>query len=432
MKVLLLLIGIFVCLLLAYRLYRSSRRQVLKPFFIPAIALKIACGIAVGFLYSFYYTLGDTLTFFSDASVLYEVAFEKPMVYLKVLFNTNEGTELVLAQLQSYSQPRAFFMVKLLSVVNLLSGNNYWLSSVYFSLISFFGVWHLTNRLVDIFPKTKLAAIVSFLFLPSFVFWSSGILKESIAVMAITLVVSIWLPFIAKGDKPKITEILGAILLLYLLWVIKYYYAAVLAITLPMLIFWASIKGVSSKRRTILVAASLVTGLITIALLGYLRPNLDLNQLPEVISENYSAYVEKSAPDDFIRYEGLDGTWSGILFNMPKALLSGLFRPVIWEATDILKVMAAVENLVILIFSFVALSQLPRLRRNRLLPVIISCIFFVGILATFLALSVPNFGTLSRFRSGYICFFAFLILANNPLFLILEKKVMQVLNSKSD
>jgi hypothetical protein len=98
-----------------------------------------------------------------------------------------------------------------------------------------------------------------------------------------------------------------------------------------------------------------------------------------------------------------------------------LFRPFPWEAGNIFQIMVSIENMIMLVFFFMALVQLKRMNTSPWRLLIFSLIVYVVLACVFITLSTPNFGTLSRYRAGYIPFFALLILIDNPATAKLEK-----------
>jgi hypothetical protein len=78
--------------------------------------------------------------------------------------------------------------------------------------------------------------------------------------------------------------------------------------------------------------------------------------------------------------------------------------------------LGAIENAVLLLFFLVALTNYKRRVPCGEPVVAIAVITFIVILGVLLPLSTPNYGTLSRYRVGYLPFFVFLIIYGNPLF----------------
>src|SRR5688572_7047184 len=101
-----------------------------KPVFWSGLIARLCGGIALGLVYHYYYGLGDTLGYFQDAARLNDLALQDFPLYINSLFTGTPPIELV------NHEPRAFFFTTLVSVVNFLSGRNYWITSLWFSLFS--------------------------------------------------------------------------------------------------------------------------------------------------------------------------------------------------------------------------------------------------------------------------------------------------------
>ncbi|HYG19779.1 MAG TPA: hypothetical protein VD816_12665, partial [Ohtaekwangia sp.] len=146
-----------------------------------------------------------------------------------------------------------------------------------------------------------------------------------------------------------------------------------------------------------------------------IHPNFYPERFLEVIVSNYESFIEISDPGDAIVYENLQPDAGHILWHTPKALLSGLFRPLLWESQNGLQLVIAMENTVLLICFIAAMASWKYVFRSTYRVLIFSAIVYIFLLCVFLALSTPNFGTLVRYRVGFLPFFILLILIKNPL-----------------
>jgi hypothetical protein len=96
-------------------------------------------------------------------------------------------------------------------------------------------------------------------------------------------------------------------------------------------------------------------------------------------------------------------------------LFSGLFRPFIAEARTALQLLIALENLVLMVLTAGALTQVKRLASSKHRLLLLAILIYTILMCIFLALSTPNFGTLSRYRVGFLPYFVFLLTIENPL-----------------
>jgi hypothetical protein len=115
---------------------------------------------------------------------------------------------------------------------------------------------------------------------------------------------------------------------------------------------------------------------------------------------------------DVIHYQNLEPTVTSLLVNAPWALFSGLFRPFPWEAKTVFQLLVSVENGLLLILLIVSVKSIARCKTIDCL-IIWSAAVYIVLLCTFLALSAPNFGTLSRYRVCFLPFLFFLVSCDN-------------------
>ena len=418
MKIVLLLVHFLAIGWIVVLIWR--RETLLRKIFFPALAVKVAAGIAVGLLYQYYYSVGDTWLYFSDGRLLSTLARSDFSVYWQLLWGS-EG-ELPASAAFGFHEPRALFFVKVVSVFNLISLDNYWVVSVYFSLFSFLGAWFLLKQLAEKIPNSTLPAALGLLFFPSLVFWSSGLIKESLAMAGLYFLVGIFIR-LWFSEKFRLSHLLPLLLSIWIVWNLKYYYAAVFfAVGITSLAFKYIITRRGYRGSFVKACAFwLLIFAVALASVTFLHPNFSPQQLLTVIVDNNEAYSVTSAPEDQVHFCSLQQSWGSLAMNSPWALLSGLFRPFVWESGTILQFMSSVENLLLLVVFVVAVSKTRQLSGSSHRMLVFAAMVYVILLAVFITLSTPNFGTLSRYRVGYLPFFVTIILGARPVLTVLER-----------
>lgn len=411
------LVHAVVTLVIAFQFYRSEMKD--RVYFWPALGMKLLTGVCLGLVYTYYYPVGDTLTYFDQASRAAEIARTDFASYWSFLFTDERPAT---------TDFRALFFTKIVSLFSLLTADNYWATGFYFSLFSFLGAWFLVQVISRNIPSASLPAVVAFLFLPSAVFWTSGVLKESIAMGALFLLAALFL----KGwfnERLRWWYIVLAPVLLWLLWTLKYYYAGVFLAVAGATFIYRWLAGKRYQAFPAREALIWFTAFIAPAILiTFLHPNFNLDRLLTVVAENNAAYNALSSPGDVVKFYALDATLTSMLVNSPWALLSGLFRPLPWEASSSAQVVAALENTVLLLLFLTGLFRIHRYRASPHRLLVLATVSYVIIMAVFLTLSAPNFGTLSRYRSGYIPFFALVVLCSSPVLEYVERSWRRLVN----
>lgn len=386
----------------------------LRIYFWPALTLKILAGVALGLLYSHYYSVGDTFQYFEDGKKLAELAHEDVKTYFVFLWSGNESfdiwTTIVL------TEPRALFLIKIVSMLSFVTLNNYWIISIYFSMASFFGAWLLVKQIVVLSQSYKHAAVAAILFFPSVVFWSSGLIKESLAMACLFFLSSLFLKTWIK-QKLTLMEWIFLMLTLWMLWNLKYYY---LAVFLPIVFTSLVVKFLilpilNTKKVFIRLMVWLIVLVLPVAAISFVRPNFYPERFLHVIVLNYQSFLDRSDGNDAIQYYDLQPNVVSVLINSPWALISGLFRPFVWESNTVFQFLVAVENAFILVLTIVALFRSRKVFQSPHRLLVFSIVSYTIMLCIFLALSTPNFGTLARYKVGCMPFFLFVILVDNPI-----------------
>ena len=401
---------------------RRSKQHPLNSIYYPAAVLKIAAGVAVGIVYGFYYHSGDTISFYNDSVQLGSLCFRDPDLFFDTVFLNNlpSDNSFIYAE-----QPRAFFFVKILSFLNIFAFDDYWVMSAYLSLFSFAGLWRLSKVLINYFHLPSFAVLFSFFVFPSVVFWSSGILKESVSMGCIAFIVYYTILFAHGLRAIKWYEYTFIALFIVVLVGLKYYYFAVLA---PVLLAYISVvliqKNIIKQKDNVLTIILFgILFCVFILLATYIHPNLSLQNFVQALYNNYVATLYASIGRQVFVFLNFSPSLLSMIPYIPKAILIGLFRPWPGDITGVVfSKFVYIENGVIIVLT---LTSLYAWVKNKY-PVSLSAVAvttYVVLLATLLTFASPNWGTLSRYKVVFMPFFLLLITSFNPIFIYLSKKI---------
>jgi hypothetical protein len=155
--------------------------------------------------------------------------------------------------------------------------------------------------------------------------------------------------------------------------------------------------------------------IVPLGIISSMRPNFYPTRILEVIVSNNREFNAMSEPDDVINYTSLEPSIGSIVRNVPRALVSGMFRPFPWEAHTMFQWLIAIENVLLLVLFVSSLGNLLKLAKSPHRLLLCSVVLYVVALCVFLALSTPNFGTLSRYRISFLPLLFLLITIENPL-----------------
>mgnify|MGYP006906298515 CR=1 FL=1 len=349
MKVQLLLIYLLNISFLAWAIQQVHKKIVELPvakFYYPAMAFKVIFGLLLGLIYTFYYDGGDTMLFFEKAKSLLELP---KIEFFKEVFMTSIPHE----------QRSILPITKIISLVLFITGGSYWLTSVYFSLFSFAGTFYFVKQLTLKYPTLVNSASIAFLFFPSVVFWSSGVLKESFVFGMMMFMLGFFMTY-HNFKKINLWHVALSVLGGWLIIVLKYYIAAVF---LPILLIVFIISVVID--RNLLGTIRPIYQYIGISIISIgvfywattIQFNLDLSRVYSVVKANQVEILRISDQTRVINYFDETGSDLMIVVNLLVALFSGLFRPLIPDFSSIVQIFTSVENILILVLFLIGLRR---------------------------------------------------------------------------
>jgi hypothetical protein len=283
-----------------------------------------------------------------------------------------------------------------------------------------------TNKLASIFPQKKQPISIAFFYLPTFLFWTSGISKESILILMLSIILFIFLEFNFNHIKRNylLTIFLLVILILFswALLKLKYYY---LIVVLPIMLNFTCIHYLMIKFKVSFYKISLFFIFLMVLftfIFSFLHYNLRIDAVLQAIVTNHDMIKENSKnTDNLIHFNQLEPTILSFIKHFPVAFWEGLARPYIWENGHLYKKAIAFERFMIVVIVFLSIyftlknrlfinSKTPLITKLLILSNIIYCIT----LLVMLSYSAPNIGTLNRYQSGFIPFLVGMCLSAFP------------------
>lgn len=390
------LVHLIVLSTLCFSLGKRCFPSIDKKIYWTGLAIRIMGSLCFAGIFTFWIKEGDTISFFNRASNLADLAKTDFSQYLDFTFSS---------QYHVYkSENRDGFFVKILSVLCLATNNNYWISTLYFSVVSFFSASFLVNTLISTFSSSKWPAVIAFLILPSPIFWTSGILKDTLVFFSLAILAALLIRI--YFDKPtRWRQWILVILCLFLLWKLRYFLFGLLAIFYIIIILdKAVIQKIKNRRYKLVIYLSVLA--IGILAISIVNPNLYLHNFPQAIFDNYKIIIANSEVGNTVIFNNLQPTWKTLISTLPVSLFSGLFRPHIFEGNPFY-LLHMLENLIIFSLSIITLFKIKTVAKPPMITWL--AILYVLILATLIPIASPNFGTLMRYKAMYLPVLFYLI-----------------------
>lgn len=404
-----------------------------KKYFFPALIVKLIAALALGFLYQFYYDGGDTYNYHTHGSRhIWEAFMDSLLKGVTLLFsngNYSPGIYQYASKIVFFQDPASYFVVQVAAVFDLITFSTYSATALLFSVISFAGGWALFLAFYDRYPELHKWQAFATLFIPSAVFWGSGLMKDTLTFSSIGfLTYSLSYLFFRKRFSFMVLALM--ILSIWVLFSVKKY---ILLCFMPAAILWVyanRLARIRSKVLKVLItpfAALLLiaSGYYSIILIGEDDSRYSLNRLAltaRITAYDIGFYSGRDAGSGYSLGE-LDGTFKGMMSKAPEAINVSLFRPYIWEVRNPLMFLSAFESLVLIVLTVYAIVS-KRLLFFRALgdPTVIFCLAFSLTFAFAVGVSTFNFGTLARYKIPLLPFYV-LAIGNILLYSNNERKL---------
>lgn len=386
-------------------------------YFVSGLMVRIGGAIALGLVYFFYYSGGDTVNYFQTASA-YSKLFLKNQDQFWVAWLTDAKGYIFQFDAETgfpvytHRDHHSFFVVRLLIPIVTIGGYSYFASAILTATITYSGIWKLYQTFLQEFPNLKRELAIAILYIPSCVFWGSGLMKDSFTLSAVGWFTYAFYFFFIK-KKRKIGLMIILILSSYIILAIKPYIFFAL---LPGSILWLSnniIKKINNVyvrflATPILLLVGLGSGFFVLSNMG---DSLGLYKVDSVLDR--AVIVQQDMKAEY--YGGksfdigdFDASVSGVLSKAPVAIFAGIFRPGIWDVRNIVMLISSIENTYLLLLTLFLLIRLKffgffkLIRKN---PMLLFAMLFSLFFAFSVGLTVANFGSLVRLRIPELPFF---------------------------
>lgn len=399
----------------------------LSPWFLSAaFVLKCIFSFLFFLVYTRYYTdrtTADVFKYFDDGKFMYSAIKTSPMDYLKMLLGLDFDTRYFheqyyikmnhwykLWELTAYNDNRT--MIRINALFFLFSNGNFHIHQVFSSFLSLIGLVSIFNVFKKDVFHTKVFAILLF-FLPSVLFWTSPMIKESILIFGLGLFLRAFQQvFVYKMRSYYIFMLLSLCLLL----ILKTYMIFLCA---PLLLSFLIVNKTASK--PYIVYGSIII-LLFLTSLSIRNPDYSIYYNMFQKQGDFINLAQQEKSGSLLTIDALtDYSFLSFIKTSPQALKISFILKWPWESNSMLEQLHVAENTLLWIltgFSFYYFLKNPTFSKNW------AWFNFLFILGIFLLIGFtsPVLGAIVRYRAPLLPFWISLFcMVNVPIFYTFEK-----------
>lgn len=386
-------------------------------YFIPGLLARITGSVFLGLVYFFHYDGGDTVNYFETASAYGKLLFVNRDDFWIGWLGDAKNHYFTFTEETGYPvyTPRdhhSFFVVRLLIPLVHLGFHSYFATAILVAWVTYGGMWKLYQTFLQEFPALKKQLAIAVLFVPSCVFWGSGLMKDSFTLSAVGWFTYAFYQFFIKKQRKMSYGVYLFISSFIILAIKPYIFFALL----PGSILWLSNNTVKKINHQFLRVFATPFILSIGVLVGYIAlvnmgNNLGQYKIEEILDK--AVVTQKDMKAEY--YQGktfdigdFDASISGVIAKAPISIFSGIYRPGLWDVKNVVMLISSLENTYLLILTIFLLIKLKIFRFFFLIrkhPMLLFCMLFSMFFAFSVGLTIANFGSLVRLRIPELPFF---------------------------
>jgi len=298
---------------------------------------------------------------------------------------------------------------------SLICANSYITLSLFYSFIAFLGCWKLFLLFTRYYPSLEREFALALLYLPSVCFWSSGLLKDPLALGAMGLFISS-IHSLVIDKKKIISSIFTVFVTVFVILIIKPY---ILLAVIPGLAIWIFSKfnftALNKQMRSLITFIFIIIASGVVALLlNYFTSTEYARQLAtENISDKITEMRSVYSANDLAKgnsYFELGTTNPFLAFFM--GIIASLFRPFLWETKSFNMFFSGAEAFMFLLITLYIFFKFGIINTFRSIFSNSETIFFflfTMVFAGAVGSSTANFGTLVRYKIPCLPFYLMML-----------------------
>ncbi len=388
----------------------KKKRKINSVFYFPFFYAKIIALAAFVGLYYYYFKGGDTFAYFMGGEMLWKIFIDSPDEYFQLIFSENSNLKPLFEELLPYtgykSDYSAFVMIKIISLLSIITHNSYWAISLIFCFISFFGNWIFYEGFNKMFGKLNTITSFLVLFFPSVLLWTTGLLKDTLCYSLLGVIVYQMSSF--GSDKVDFKRLLVVMVLFFMLYYLKFYIVITFLLAyLFYVLFLIFLKKALINQR--LIFSTILTLSTIIIIWDYFHDFYVYHFLIGRIKDFH--FWHGIVANHGYKFEGIQYNLYSLIKKIPEAIHVALYRPYLWEVKGVRMTIPLLESAFLfglLVWVMIKVNgKVVKVFKDK--PELFLALIFVLILAFTVGITAYSFGALSRYRVPLIPFYLILM-----------------------
>ena len=359
-------------------------------------SLKAMIGIFVILIHIKYYPQNDYLPLNQFGLLEYQNLIHHPGTFFTDWLHSpyaNKYSGLFQSVGSYWNDLRNTLLSKFIGIANLINRGNIYLNILIFCWIGFIGHLAFFRFFLQLFPSKKIPVLIGSFLLPSTLFFSSALHKDTIIFTLMGCFLYVCLSVITNGWSIKrFFEFISCLLGLFL------FRNFVCIVFVPFCLLWIWAERKELRAPVILGISMILLAIFLICADFYFPQWSPVN----ILADKQADYLNLPMTESSLDLQKLEPDFKSLIQCLPMSLEHAFLRPFLWEDGRFLVTVSAIEIFlyqlmaVLLIFLFHRSPQSTSPGSIWFIVTMAVCLFlFAGYIS-------PNTGTLVRYRCLYL------------------------------
>ena len=417
---------LFFAILLSLLLYQRSKNKFTASFYkgyhhkgllAKFIGTFLFCGI-----YLFYYQGGDTINYYHGIKTFYDLFWKDIGTFFRLMLEDDKYVYYIdFAEHQVGFPPkymlkdsRTLMVIKITTFLSFPALGGFFSTSILLSYLTYRWIWRGFTFVLERYPEISKQLSWCFLYLPSIIFWGSGIMKDTFTYAASAYSLYAINEVFVKG-KRNLSKIVALSVAVYLIISIKAY---IIFALLPGILIFLNFERIAKIKSTVVKLIVLPFFTLLFFLIGqgfFLQLGDQFGKysadriLEEAVIQQQDLTRTEAYGENVFDIGEFDATLTGVLSKAHLAISAALYRPFLWEVGSPTMVFSAIENTMLLLASLYFLIKVGPFKFFKNIfndAYLIFCLSFTIILAFGIGLSTASFGALVRYKIPFLPYFS--------------------------
>jgi hypothetical protein len=392
-----------------------------QHYFLRGLTYKFIGSLGFASIYIFYYKGGDSLAFYDTMKPLYGYFFKNMTGWFNFVFSYSQPYPIECAW-EAHAKGVGYLLrgsatlttIRVGAVINMFCFNSYIVCCLFFAFLSYLFQWKLFLIFTSIYKTEVRGLAIAFLMIPSVLFWSSSVSKDSIMLSAIMYFIVCFYRIAILKDR-IIRHIIFLFMAGFLISLIRGFilFTLIPCLMLMTMVYYRSVFRNALVRFVmgpILLVAGMGISFLFVQRLGESVDSYKLDTLEQKAEgfKSWHSYLGETQGGSGYSLGEVEYTPTGILRAAPQALIITLFGPFIWQIRSPVMLLSGIESLILL---FVMIRTFFNKRIYEIFKVLLQdymlafSIPFIVILGIAIGLTSFNYGALVRYKIPVLPFF---------------------------